>query len=128
MRVGGLPAAVAQWQSTGSSSQGCLGFGSAAAGLFTFLYFHLITSKFIARIHLKLSQCDILTTVLKILVAISIMPYGDSYSLNLGVCLSYYLFYPRHSGLSKLFLGGAVPPYTLIVHHSVIVGEPHREY
>ena len=40
MRVGGCPAVVAQWQSTGDSSQRC-------PGLFTFLYFRFITSKFL---------------------------------------------------------------------------------
>ena len=46
MRAGGCPAVVAQWQSTGGSSQRCPGFDSTA-GFFTFLYFRLITSKFI---------------------------------------------------------------------------------
>ena len=42
MGVGGCPAVVAQWQSTGGSSQRCPGFDF---GLFTFLYFCFITSK-----------------------------------------------------------------------------------
>ena len=45
MGVGGCPAAVAQWQRTGGSSQRCPGFDSWQ--LLAFLYFHLITSKFI---------------------------------------------------------------------------------
>ena len=42
---GSCPAVVAQWQSTGGSSQRCHVFDSHAvpAGLFTFLYFRLIT-------------------------------------------------------------------------------------
>ena len=48
MGVGGCPAVVAQWQSTGGSSQGCPGFDSwRLPAFFTFLYFHLITSKFL---------------------------------------------------------------------------------
>ena len=41
--VGGCLAIMAQWQSTGCANQWCPGF----VGLFTFLYFHLIASKFI---------------------------------------------------------------------------------
>ena len=49
MRVGGRPAVVAQWQSTGGSSQRCPGFDSWRLPAFlTFLYFRLITSKFIS--------------------------------------------------------------------------------
>ena len=49
MRVGGRPAVVAQWQSTGGSSQRCPGFDSwRLPAFFTFLYFRLITSKFIS--------------------------------------------------------------------------------
>ena len=48
MRAGGCPAVVAQWQSTGGSSQRCPGFDSRRLpAFFTFLYFRLITSKFI---------------------------------------------------------------------------------
>ena len=48
MRVGGRPAVVAQWQSTGGSSQRCPGFNSRRLpAFFTFLYFRLITSKFV---------------------------------------------------------------------------------
>ena len=38
---------VVQWQSTGGSSQRCPGFASRWLPAFTFLYLHLITSKFI---------------------------------------------------------------------------------
>ena len=48
MRVGGCPAVVAQWQSTGGSSQRCPGFDSwQLPAFFTFLYLLLITSNFI---------------------------------------------------------------------------------
>ena len=48
LRGGGCPAVVAQWQSTGGSSQRCPGFDSRRLpAFFTFLYFRLITSKFI---------------------------------------------------------------------------------
>ena len=48
VRVGGCPAVVAQWQSTGGSSQRCPGFNSRQLpAFFTFFYFCLITSKFI---------------------------------------------------------------------------------
>ena len=48
MRAGGCPAVVAQWQSTGGSSQRYPGFDSRRLPtFFTFLYFHLITPKFI---------------------------------------------------------------------------------
>ena len=43
-RVGGCLAVVAQWQSTGGSSQRYPWFDSRTAGLFTFLYFRLLTS------------------------------------------------------------------------------------
>ena len=47
MRVGGCPAVVAQWQSTGGSSQRCPGFDSRQLpAFFTFLHFCPITSKF----------------------------------------------------------------------------------
>ena len=39
VRVGGCPAVVVQWQSSGSSTKRCPGFNSR-------LYFRLITSKF----------------------------------------------------------------------------------
>ena len=68
MRVGGYPVVVAQWDITGGSRQRCPGFDSwrlkaevswvrllAAAVLFTFTYFILITSKFIY------FQCEALT-------------------------------------------------------------------
>ena len=43
MRVGGRPAVVAQWQSTGGSSQRCPGFNSRRLpAFFTFLYFRLM--------------------------------------------------------------------------------------
>ena len=46
--VGGCPAVVAQGQSTGGSTQRCPGFDSRRLpAFFTFLYFCLITSKFI---------------------------------------------------------------------------------
>ena len=42
VRVGGCPVAVAQWQSTGGSSQRCPGFDSRRLlAFFTFLYFPL---------------------------------------------------------------------------------------
>ena len=44
VRIGGHPAIVAQWQSTGGSSQRCPGFDSRLAGLFTFLYFCLLAN------------------------------------------------------------------------------------
>ena len=48
LRVGGCPAVVAQWQSTGGSSQRCPGFDSRRLpAFFTFLYLRLITSNFI---------------------------------------------------------------------------------
>ena len=48
MRAGGCPAVMAQWQSTGGSSQRCPRFDSRRLPtFFTFFYFHLITSKFI---------------------------------------------------------------------------------
>ena len=48
VRVGGCPAVVAQWQSTGGSSQRCPGFDSRRLpAFFTFLYFRLITSNFL---------------------------------------------------------------------------------
>ena len=54
MRAGGCPAVVAQWQSTGGSSQRSPGFPEVSwvrpqvtAGFFIFLYFHPITSKFL---------------------------------------------------------------------------------
>ena len=50
MRAGGCPAVVAhdQWQSTGGPSPEVSWVRlPAAAGFFTFLYFRLITSKFI---------------------------------------------------------------------------------
>ena len=48
MRVGGCLVVVAQWQSTGGSSQRCPGFDSRQLpAFFGFLYFRLITSKFI---------------------------------------------------------------------------------
>ena len=43
--AGGCPVVVAQWQSTGCTSQVSWVRFPAAAGLFTFLYFRLITSK-----------------------------------------------------------------------------------
>ena len=49
VRVGGCLDVVAQWQSTGGSSQVSWVWLPVAAGLFTFLYFCLITSKFIYR-------------------------------------------------------------------------------
>ena len=111
-----------------AQSQGCLGFDPATAGLFTFLYFHLITSKFLARIHWNfLNVIYSLTTVLKLLVAISIMPYGNSYSLNLGVCPSLFfviIFILGYSVLSKLFLGVLYPLIRLmypIVHSLYII-------
>ena len=45
MGAGGCPVVVAQWQSTGCTSQVSWVRFPAAAGLFTFLYFRLITSK-----------------------------------------------------------------------------------
>ena len=45
--VGGHPAVVTQWQSTGGSSQVSRVQLPVTAGLFTFLYFCLITPKFI---------------------------------------------------------------------------------
>ena len=48
MRVGGCPAVIAQWQSTGGSSQRCPGFDSRRLpAFFTFLYFRPITSNFL---------------------------------------------------------------------------------
>ena len=48
VRAGGCPAVVAQWQSTGGSSQRCPGFDSRwLPAFFTFLYFCLITSSFL---------------------------------------------------------------------------------
>ena len=47
MRVGGRLAIMSQGQSTGGSSQRCPGFDSQRLPTFSFLYFHLITSKFI---------------------------------------------------------------------------------
>ena len=48
VRVAGCPAVVAQWQSTGGSSQRCPGFDSRRLpAFFTFLYFRLITSNFL---------------------------------------------------------------------------------
>ena len=47
--VGGCLDVVAQWQSTGGSSQVSWVWLPVAAGLFTFLYFRLVTSKFIYR-------------------------------------------------------------------------------
>ena len=47
VRGGGCPAVVAQWQSTGGSSQRYPGFDSRRLPAFSLLYFHLITSKFI---------------------------------------------------------------------------------
>ena len=47
MRVGGCLAVVAQWQSTDGSSQSVLGLTSSDCRPFTFLYFRLITSKFL---------------------------------------------------------------------------------
>ena len=48
MEIGGCPAVVAQWQSTGGSSQRCPGFDSRRLpAFFTFLYLRLITSNFI---------------------------------------------------------------------------------
>ena len=48
VRVGGCPTVVAQWQSTGGSSQRCPGFDSQRLpAFFTFLYLRLITSNFI---------------------------------------------------------------------------------
>ena len=44
MGVGGCPAVVAQWQSTGSSSQVSWVRLPATADFFTFIYFRLITS------------------------------------------------------------------------------------
>ena len=43
VRVGGCPGVVAQWQSTGSSSQMCPGFDSRAS-LFTFLLIKSVDS------------------------------------------------------------------------------------
>ena len=45
--AGGCPVVVAQWQSTGCTSQVSWVRFPAAAGLFTFLYLRLITSKFL---------------------------------------------------------------------------------
>ena len=45
--MSGCPAVVAQWQSTGGSSQVSWVRLPATAGFFTFLYFRPITSKFI---------------------------------------------------------------------------------
>ena len=45
MGAGGCPVVIAQWQSTGCTSQVSWVRFPAAAGLFTFLYFRLITSK-----------------------------------------------------------------------------------
>ena len=46
MRAGGCPVAIAQWQSTGGSSQRCPEFDSRwLPAFFTFLYFRLIKSK-----------------------------------------------------------------------------------
>ena len=45
MGAGGCPVVVAQWQSTGCTSQVSWVRFPVAAGLFTFLYFRLITSK-----------------------------------------------------------------------------------
>ena len=45
--AGGCPVVVAQWQSTGFTSQVSWVRFPAAAGLLTFLYFHLITSKYL---------------------------------------------------------------------------------
>ena len=48
VRVGGCLAVVAQWQSTGGSSQRCPGFDSRRLqAFFTFLYLRHITSNFI---------------------------------------------------------------------------------
>ena len=44
VRIGGHPAIVAQWQSTGGSSQRYPGFDSRLAGLFTFLSFCLLAN------------------------------------------------------------------------------------
>ena len=44
--AGGCPVVIAQWQSTGCTSQVSWVRFPATAGLFTFLYFCLITSKF----------------------------------------------------------------------------------
>ena len=64
VRVGGCPAVMAQWQSTGGSSQRCPGFDSQRLlAFFTFLYFRLITSKFIySLMHLKNYQREINAT------------------------------------------------------------------
>ena len=48
--AGGCPVAVAQWQSTGSSNQVSWVQLPVAAGLFSLLYFRLITSKFLYRV------------------------------------------------------------------------------
>ena len=48
VRVSGCLAVIAQWQSTGGSSQRYPGFGSRwLLAFFTFLYFHLRTFKFL---------------------------------------------------------------------------------
>ena len=46
MRAGGCPDVIAQWQNTGCTSQVSWVQFPATAGLLTFLYFHLTTSKF----------------------------------------------------------------------------------
>ena len=51
---------MAQWQSTGGSSQRCPGFNSRRLpAFFTFLYFRLITSKFIYKSKWLLADCSI---------------------------------------------------------------------
>ena len=55
--VGGCPAVVVQWQSTGGSSQRCPGFDSwRLPAFFNFLYFRLIISNFLLRGHYGINE------------------------------------------------------------------------
>ena len=65
MRVGGCPVAVAQWQSTGDSSQVSSDRLLEAASLLIFLYFRIITCKIplsrVAQLILGLTPNEVLT-------------------------------------------------------------------
>ena len=76
MRVGGCPAVVAQWQSTGGSSQRCPGFDSRwLPAFFTFLYLCLITCNFIY------CRCLLLTGLM-------IFPFFRCSSASMGPCVT----------------------------------------
>ena len=119
MRAGGCPAVVAQWQNAGGSSQVSWVPLPATASFFTFLYFHLIISKFIY------FQCEARCSE-QIL-----------YSQCLSVANTEYLqvwrgpALPRpstHSGGSSCIATQHAPPHLPQACAGIaVVGEPGRE-